>query len=141
MTDLNCVAVVALSFMLEGMNEVQIQAGPEVLFGNLIIPEKPQEPSSFLSMAAGAAGTVRRNRFVARTLNNAGLATLLFDLLTPEEEAIDLHTREHRFNIGLLAEAPRSRHKMGHATGANPRSTRRLFRLEHRRCSGARCSS
>ena len=33
-----------------------------------------------------------------------GLATLLFDLLTPEEEAIDMQTREHRFNIDLLAE-------------------------------------
>jgi dienelactone hydrolase len=41
---------------------------------------------------------------VARTLNNAGLATLLFDLLTHEEEAIDMHTRELRFNINLLAE-------------------------------------
>jgi len=41
---------------------------------------------------------------VARTLNNAGLATLLFDLLTHEEEAIDTQTRELRFNINLLAE-------------------------------------
>src|SRR5262249_21188890 len=45
-----------------------------------------------------------RNQFVARTLNDAGLATLLFDLLTQEEEAIDTRSREHRFNIGLLAE-------------------------------------
>src|SRR5206468_12117987 len=45
-----------------------------------------------------------RNQFVARTLNDAGLATLLFDLLTPEEEAIDTYNREHRFNIGLLAD-------------------------------------
>jgi len=41
---------------------------------------------------------------VARTLNDAGLATLLFDLLTQEEEAIDIQTRELRFNIHLLAE-------------------------------------
>jgi len=37
-------------------------------------------------------------------LNDAGLGTLLFDLLTPDEEAIDMHTLEHRFNIRLLAE-------------------------------------
>jgi dienelactone hydrolase len=37
-------------------------------------------------------------------LNDAGLGTLLFDLLTQEEDAIDMHTREHRFNIHLLAE-------------------------------------
>jgi dienelactone hydrolase len=41
---------------------------------------------------------------VARTLNDSGLATLLFDLLTQKEEAIDMQTREHRFNIALLAE-------------------------------------
>jgi dienelactone hydrolase len=41
---------------------------------------------------------------VARTLNDVRLATLLFDLLTREEEAIDMQTREHRFNIHLLAE-------------------------------------
>src|SRR5260370_10017056 len=45
-----------------------------------------------------------RNQFVARTLNDAGLATLLFDLLTLEEETVDVYTREHRFDIGLLAE-------------------------------------
>ena len=38
------------------------------------------------------------------TLNEAGLATLLFDLLTPDEEAIDIYTAQHRFNISLLAE-------------------------------------
>src|SRR5262249_2986733 len=42
--------------------------------------------------------------FVARTLNEAGLATLLFDLLTQKEEAVDMRTREHRFNIHLLGE-------------------------------------
>ena len=52
---------------------------------------------------SGSSRHSPRNQFVARTLNEAGLATLLFDLLTPEEEAIDLRTREHRFNIQLLA--------------------------------------
>jgi putative phosphoribosyl transferase len=85
------------------MDEVQIQAGREDLFGNLDIPEG----ATGLVVFAHGSGSSRhspRNQFVARTLNNAGLATLLFDLLTQEEEAIDLRTGEHRFNIGLLAE-------------------------------------
>ena len=85
------------------MSEVQIQAGHAILSGNLSIPEN----AVGLVLFAHGSGSSRhspRNQFVARTLNDAGLATLLFDLLTPEEEAIDMRTREHRFNIGLLAE-------------------------------------
>src|ERR1700730_14686534 len=85
------------------MNEVQIQAGRAVLSGNLTIAED----TIALVLFAHGSGSSRhspRNQFVARTLNNAGLATLLFDLLTPEEEEIDTYTRKHRFNIGLLAE-------------------------------------
>src|SRR5206468_10288226 len=86
------------------MNEVQIQAGRAVLSGNLIIPQN----AAALVLFAHGSGSSRhspRNQFVARTLNDAGRGTLLFDLLTPDEEAVDVHTREHRFNIGLLAEA------------------------------------
>jgi len=85
------------------MNEVQIPAGHAVLSGNLTIPEN----AVALVLFAHGSGSSRhspRNQFVARTLNSTNLATLLFDLLTPEEEALDIHTREHRFNIGLLAE-------------------------------------
>ena len=85
------------------MNEVQIHAGRTILSGNLTLPEK----AVALVLFAHGSGSSRhspRNQFVARTLNDAGLATLLLDLLTQDEEAIDMHTREHRFNIGLLAE-------------------------------------
>ena len=85
------------------MTEVQIPAGHAVLSGNLTIPDN----AIALVLFAHGSGSSRhspRNQFVARTLNHAGLGTLLFDLLTPEEEALDTHTREHRFNIGLLAE-------------------------------------
>src|SRR6266540_6342033 len=85
------------------MNEVQIRAGQAILPGNWHLPKG----AGALVLFAHGSGSSRhspRNQFVARTLNNAGLATLLFDLLTPEEEAIDLRTREHRFNIGLLSE-------------------------------------
>jgi putative phosphoribosyl transferase len=83
--------------------EVQISAGSSVLPGNLTIPES----ATALVLFAHGSGSSRhspRNQFVSRTLNAAGLGTLLFDLLTPDEESIDMYTREHRFNIGLLAE-------------------------------------
>ena len=85
------------------MSEIRIPAGRAVLSGNLTIPEN----AVALVLFAHGSGSSRhspRNQFVARTLNNSALGTLLFDLLTPEEEALDIHTREHRFNIGLLAE-------------------------------------
>jgi putative phosphoribosyl transferase len=85
------------------MSEVQLQAGRAVLSGNLNIPEN----ANALVLFAHGSGSSRhspRNQFVARTLNDVGLATLLFDLLTQEEEAIDTQTRELRFNIHFLAE-------------------------------------
>jgi putative phosphoribosyl transferase len=85
------------------MNEAHIQAGQAVLSGDLHIPEG----ATALVLFAHGSGSSRhspRNQFVARTLNDAGLGTLLFDLLTPDEEAMDMQTREHRFNIRLLAE-------------------------------------
>ena len=85
------------------MNEVRIAAGRATLDGNLTIADGATALVLFVH-GSGSSRHSPRNQFVARTLNNAGLATLLFDLLTPEEEAIDLRTREHRFNIGLLAE-------------------------------------
>src|SRR5215472_18261190 len=85
------------------MREVQIHAESEVLSGNLTIPDNASALVLFVH-GSGSSRHSLRNQFVARTLNDAGLATLLFDLLTPEEEAIDLRTREHRFNVALLAE-------------------------------------
>jgi hypothetical protein len=86
------------------MNQgVRIPALPATLDGNLNLPVG----ASALVLFAHGSGSGRRsprNRFVARTLNEDGLATLLFDLLTREEEAVDLHTAQHRFDVGLLAE-------------------------------------
>src|SRR5262245_42117218 len=122
------------------MTEVHISAGRALLSGNLTIPDN----SEALVVFAHGSGSSRhspRNQFVARTLNRAGLGTLLFDLLTPEEEALDIHTREHRFNIGLLAE------RLVHATkwARQQEQTRDLrieyFGLEHRRRCGAGRSS
>jgi putative phosphoribosyl transferase len=85
------------------MTQVQIPAGRIVLSGNLTVPE---DAASLVLFAHGSGSSRHspRNQFVARTIKRAGLGTLLFDLLTPEEEALDIYTREHRFNIGLLAE-------------------------------------
>jgi dienelactone hydrolase len=85
------------------MNEVEIQAGRAVLSGNLTIPKNAYALVLF-AHGSGSSRHSPRNQFVAGTLNDAGLGTLLFDLLTPDEEAIDIRTREHRFNIGLLVE-------------------------------------
>ena len=85
------------------MNEVHIAAGRATLEGNLTIPDGAAAPVLF-AHGSGSSRHSSRNQFVARQLNDARLATLLFDLLTLEEEAIDLRTREYRFNIGLLAE-------------------------------------
>jgi dienelactone hydrolase len=60
-----------------------------------------------LVLFAHGSGSSRfspRNRHVARQLNDAGLATVLADLLTPAEEAADEDTRRLRFDIGLLTE-------------------------------------
>ena len=53
---------------------------------------------------SGSSRHSPRNRHVARVLNQAKLATLLIDLLTSAEEAVDLRTAQLRFDIGLLAE-------------------------------------
>ena len=85
------------------MNEVWIPAGRAMLGGNLTSVAQTKGLVLF-AHGSGSSRHSPRNQFVARTLNDAGLATLLFDLLTPEEESVDVYTREHRFDIGLLAE-------------------------------------
>src|SRR6266700_1779589 len=85
------------------MNEVHIPAGRATLAGNLNIPVNATALVLF-AHGSGSSRHSRRNQFVARKLNDVGLATLLFDLLTPEEELIDMRTAQYRFDISLLAE-------------------------------------
>jgi putative phosphoribosyl transferase len=89
--------------------EVRIPAGRATLDGNLTVFDNAMELVLFVH-GSGSSRHSPRNQFVASKLNDAGLATLLFDLLTPEEELVDLRTAKLRFNIGLLAE------RLGHAT-------------------------
>src|SRR5436309_14366829 len=81
---------------------VRVEAGPVVLEGNLAVPEGARGVVLF-AHGSGSGRHSPRNRFVARQLGEAGLASLLIDLLTEEEEAAERYTRHLRFDIGLLA--------------------------------------
>ena len=81
---------------------VRVKAGSATLEGNLNLPEGARAVVLF-AHGSGSSRFSSRNRYVARVLNEAKLATLLIDLLTPEEEAIDQRTAHLRFDIRLLA--------------------------------------
>jgi putative phosphoribosyl transferase len=83
--------------------EVRVSAGPVTLEGNLGVPAGARGVVLF-AHGSGSGRYSPRNRFVAQQLREAGLATLLVDLLTEDEEAADQHTGHLRFDIGLLAE-------------------------------------
>ncbi|HSU82024.1 MAG TPA: dienelactone hydrolase family protein [Thermoanaerobaculia bacterium] len=76
---------------------VGVPAGPVTLQGDLTVSECPQGLVIF-SHGSGSSRHSPRNRFVAERLQRAGLATLLMDLLTPEEDRI----YSNRFDIDLL---------------------------------------
>lgn len=80
---------------------VQVSAGKVLLEGNLSIPKGTQGVVAF-AHGSGSSRHSPRNRYVAQVLRDAGLATLLFDLLTAEEEAEDIQTGKLRFDISLL---------------------------------------
>jgi putative phosphoribosyl transferase len=80
---------------------IQIRVGQVALEGNLSLPERAGGVVLF-AHGSGSSRHSPRNRHVARMLNRANLATLLVDLLTPEEEALDVRTAHLRFDIGLL---------------------------------------
>jgi putative phosphoribosyl transferase len=109
---------------------VQLAVDGGTITGDLGIPRDASGVVAF-AHGSGSSRHSRRNQQVADTLREAGFITLLLDLLTPEEAEIDDRTREHRFDIGLLAERvvaaidwlehdPRTR---GHAIGLFGAST------------------
>jgi putative phosphoribosyl transferase len=81
---------------------LQIPAGSVVLDADLAVPEGAQGVVLF-AHGSGSGRHSPRNRYVAGELQQAGLATVLADLLTPAEEQLDARTAELRFDIGLLA--------------------------------------
>jgi len=73
----------------------------KVMKGDLTIPVKSKAIVLF-AHGSGSGRNSPRNRLVARVFNQVGIATLLMDLLTEDEEKVDLQTKEYRFNIPLL---------------------------------------
>ena len=79
---------------------VHITAGEQTLEGTLTLPRDARAIVLF-AHGSGSSRHSPRNRYVAEALNRAGLGTLLFDLLTPEEDAAG--SAHQRFDIALLA--------------------------------------
>lgn len=82
--------------------EIQINLGTEILFGDMYVPSNSKGMILF-AHGSGSSRLSSRNRYVAKKLNEQMFGTLLFDLLTQEEDKIDNITLEFRFNIPLLA--------------------------------------
>ena len=83
--------------------EIVIKIKGKDIAGSMEIPAKAKGLVIF-AHGSGSSRFSPRNRYVAGILNKNNLGTLLFDLLTAEEEKIDEYTAEYRFNIQLLAE-------------------------------------
>lgn len=82
---------------------VVIPAAGVTLNADLAVPPNARGVVVF-AHGSGSSRLSPRNRYVAHILQSRGIATLLFDLLTPEEESVDQYTSELRFNIDLLGE-------------------------------------
>jgi putative phosphoribosyl transferase len=82
---------------------IHVPLGRVSLEGNLSVPAAARGVVLF-AHGSGSSRHSPRNRFVAQVLQQGGLATVLLDLLTPAEEALDDRTAQLRFDIGLLAE-------------------------------------
>jgi putative phosphoribosyl transferase len=83
--------------------EVQIAAGGIRLQGTLTLPEEAAAAVVF-AHGSGSSRHSPRNQQVARAIQDAGIGTLLFDLLTPDEERADRYTAHLRFDIEMLAD-------------------------------------
>lgn len=88
---------------MERVNTRRVEVGPNRLEGDLGIPEGARGIVLF-AHGSGSSRHSPRNRFVAEVLREAGLATLLIDLLTPDEERMDLITGQLRFDISFLVD-------------------------------------
>lgn len=84
-------------------NVVRIPVNSDLIEGNLVVPSGSKGVVLF-AHGSGSSRFSPRNQYVAEVLNKVDLATLLIDLLTQEEEEVDMRTRHFRFDINLLAE-------------------------------------
>jgi dienelactone hydrolase len=83
--------------------EVSIELPEKIALKGLLAIPKNATTIVVFAHGSGSGRHSPRNQFVARAFAEEGLATLLLDLLTPQEESIDIETREYRFDIPLLA--------------------------------------
>ena len=81
---------------------VRVPSGKATVEGDLVVPQGANGIVVF-AHGSGSGRFSPRNQYVAKVLNETGIATLLIDLLTKEEEEIDSRTRQFRFDIDLLA--------------------------------------
>src|SRR5436305_10582291 len=88
--------------MAAAESSVTIETADILLAGDFAFA--PQQPLIVFVHGSGSSRLSPRNQYVARALQEQGFSTLLFDLLTPEEEAAEQRTRHLRFDIPLLAE-------------------------------------
>jgi putative phosphoribosyl transferase len=84
-------------------NVVRIPVDDAAIEGNLAVPSGAKGVVVF-AHGSGSSRFSPRNQYVAKELNKAGIATFLIDLLTKEEEKIDIYTAQFRFDIDLLAQ-------------------------------------
>lgn len=94
--------MVKLSKSFDHQELVTIKAGKVSLQGFLTIPTGSTKIVLF-AHGSGSSRNSPRNQYVAKVLQEGGIATLLMDLLTKEEEIIDMQTRAIRFDINLLS--------------------------------------
>jgi len=87
---------------LTGEREISIGPERERISGTLTVPAQPHGGVIF-AHGSGSSRFSSRNRFVAQVLQKSQIATLLLDLLTPSEDAIDAQTAQFRFDVPLLA--------------------------------------
>jgi putative phosphoribosyl transferase len=81
----------------------RIPAANVELEGDIALPQPGHGGLVLFAHGTGSSRHSPRNRYVAKELQGAGLATVLVDLLTPDEERLDLVTSEIRFDVGLLS--------------------------------------
>ena len=89
--------------MINSKTEIKIPVGNVKVEGTLTLPPSAKGVVLF-AHGSGSSRFSTRNQYVAKEFNKKTIATLLFDLLTQEEEETDVVTAEYRFNIALLAE-------------------------------------
>ena len=116
--------------------EVWIPVDSITLPGELSVPGRAEGLVLF-AHGSGSSRHSPRNQYVAQVIREAGVGTLLLDLLTREEERIDLQTRHLRFDIAPAGATVGWRDEMGKETKGDRPSAHRLFRRKHWRGRGS----